>query len=80
MPDLPGQSHTSTGPGGWGYDPRMRVSLAVLAVSAVACVTPRSSTHEGATELPFMEDNYSQALSQARARRVPLFVDAWAPW
>ena len=30
--------------------------------------------------LPFIEDDYGRALSEARARRVPLFIDAWAPW
>jgi tetratricopeptide (TPR) repeat protein len=30
--------------------------------------------------LPFIDDDYGRALSEARARGVPLFVDAWAPW
>lgn len=30
--------------------------------------------------LPFVEDNYTQALAQARQRNVPLFVEVWAPW
>src|ERR1700722_8475033 len=30
--------------------------------------------------LPFIENDYARALAEARARRVPLFVDAWAPW
>lgn len=30
--------------------------------------------------LPFVEDDYAAALAQARARRVPLFIEAWAPW
>jgi hypothetical protein len=30
--------------------------------------------------LPFIEDDYSRALSEARSRKLPLFVDAWAPW
>jgi tetratricopeptide (TPR) repeat protein len=28
----------------------------------------------------FVEDDYDRALAEARARHVPLFVDAWAPW
>jgi tetratricopeptide (TPR) repeat protein len=31
-------------------------------------------------QLPFIENDYGLAVSEARARRVPLFVDAWAPW
>jgi thioredoxin-like negative regulator of GroEL len=27
-----------------------------------------------------VEDRYQSALDEARARKVPLFVDAWAPW
>jgi hypothetical protein len=33
-----------------------------------------------APSLPWMEDSYSKALEQARARHVPLFVEVWAPW
>jgi len=27
-----------------------------------------------------VSDDYAKALAQARARGVPVFVDAWAPW
>lgn len=30
--------------------------------------------------LSFIEDDYARALAEARARALPLFVDAWAPW
>ena len=30
--------------------------------------------------LPFIDDDYPKALAQARARQVPLFIEAWAPW
>jgi len=30
--------------------------------------------------LPFIDNDYSKALAQAKKRNVPLFVDAWAPW
>ncbi len=30
--------------------------------------------------LPFIEDNYPTALAEARARKLPLFIEAWAPW
>ena len=41
-----------------------------------------SAHHKGATPaaLPFIQDDYSQALMQARERKLPLFIDAWAPW
>jgi hypothetical protein len=30
--------------------------------------------------LPFIDDDYAGALSQARARKLPLFIESWAPW
>jgi len=30
--------------------------------------------------LPFLSDDYPAALAEARAREVPIFVEAWAPW
>ncbi len=30
--------------------------------------------------LPFIENDYAAALARARARGVPIFVEAWAPW
>jgi len=30
--------------------------------------------------VPFVEDDYARALQQARARQVPIFLEAWAPW
>lgn len=32
------------------------------------------------TVLPFIEDDYGRALAEARARNLPLFIEAWAPW
>jgi tetratricopeptide (TPR) repeat protein len=30
--------------------------------------------------LPFINDDYPRAIAEARARNLPLFVEAWAPW
>jgi len=30
--------------------------------------------------VPFVQDDYAKALADARARGVPLFIEAWAPW
>jgi hypothetical protein len=32
------------------------------------------------TALPFIEDDYGRALAFARAKNLPLFIEAWAPW
>jgi endonuclease YncB( thermonuclease family) len=33
-----------------------------------------------ASSLPFVEDDYGRALAEARARKLPLFIESWAPW
>jgi len=50
------------------------MSLLVTA-ALLATLAP---THRSA--LPFIEDDYPKALGEARARSVPLFIEAWAPW
>lgn len=30
--------------------------------------------------LPFIADDWPKAVALAKARKVPLFVEAWAPW
>jgi len=50
--------------------------IAVLLL--MSCLAPLAAS---ATEvLPFIDDDYSKALSLSRARHVPIFVEAWAPW
>ena len=48
---------------------RKLVLAAVLALAA-----------SPAMALPFVENDYAKALATARAKGVPIFVDAWAPW
>ena len=33
-----------------------------------------------AGSLPWIENDYARALDAAKTRRVPLFVEVWAPW
>jgi len=30
--------------------------------------------------LPFIHDNYPKALAEAKQRKMPIFVECWAPW
>ncbi|HSP78351.1 MAG TPA: thioredoxin family protein, partial [Myxococcaceae bacterium] len=56
--------------------------LGLLACTSTGTATrsePPASAHAQAP-LPFIEDDYPGALSAAKARGVPLFVDTWAPW
>ena len=48
------------------------ILLAALAPSAVASAMPGP--------LPFIADDYPRARAEANRRKVPLFVDIWAPW
>jgi hypothetical protein len=44
-----------------------------MTASAAGATAPRSA-------VPFIEDDYPGALAQARAKKLPIFVEAWAPW
>lgn len=33
-----------------------------------------------APALPWIADDYTRAVAQAKVRRVPIFVESWAPW
>lgn len=47
------------------------ITLAVLALAQGGLA---------ATSLPMVRDDYTMALAEARARQLPLFIEAWAPW
>jgi hypothetical protein len=50
--------------------------MSVLATAALLLAL--APAHKGA--LPFIEDDYPRALAEARKRKLPLFIEAWAPW
>ena len=50
--------------------------LAALAGPATGTVT----TSGKKPVLPFIADDYARALTEARARKVPIFIESWAPW
>jgi hypothetical protein len=39
-----------------------------------------SAASLSAAVLPFIEDDYPRALAESRSRKLPIFVEAWAPW
>ena len=55
------------------------LSLFPLVFSLAAAASP-TATPPAKKVLPFLEDDYQRALSEARARAKPLFIEAWAPW
>ena len=50
-----------------------RVSLLCVLLGSAAPLVAGPS-------LPFIEDDYARALAEARSRKLPLFVESWAPW
>jgi hypothetical protein len=50
--------------------------LLLLTSAALGAALPQST----APVLPFIEDDYDQALALARQKKLPIFVEAWAPW
>ena len=55
--------------------PTRAAALALSGALALVSVAPAARREV----LPWVED-YSKALAQARAKNVPIFVEAWAPW
>lgn len=47
---------------------------------AAASVLPGAGSAEPRPAVPFIADDYPGALAQARAKKLPIFVEAWAPW
>jgi hypothetical protein len=57
----------------------MKPILSILLLAA--CCTPALGAGAPKTEaLPFLQDDYPKALSEARAKKLPIFAEAWAPW
>lgn len=70
---------------------RLLVLLAGFVMAGCAATAPRDRTAApvaGPAEihgsqnggLPFISDDYPKALAEARARKLPIFIEAWAPW
>ena len=49
-------------------------SLAAAGAFGAETAAPRPSA------LPFIEDDLPRAQALARSKKLPLFVEAWAPW
>ena len=59
----------------------MRALAAGLALAAAALLAADAAASTSRPPaLPFIDDDYGRALSEARSRKLPLFVEAWAPW
>jgi len=52
-----------------------KLLMRLLPLALAMPVLAATSSH-----LPFINDNYSEALLQAKQRKLPIFVEVWAPW
>jgi hypothetical protein len=53
----------------------------MLATAGLGCGSKPGGGSAGAVAaLPFIENDYPQAVALARERNLPLFVEVWAPW
>ena len=64
----------------------LRTLALVLALGALfpaaraEAIPARASTAGPKKVLPWIEDDWTKAVATAKARKVPIFVESWAPW
>ena len=49
----------------------------LLALTLAVAITAPAAANE---VLPFVENDFTTAVARAKAKNVPIFVEAWAPW
>ena len=60
---------------------RPRTIAAIGLLCALTAITAGSRPAAAAGKvIPFIADDYAKAVAEARARKVPLFIESWAPW
>lgn len=60
---------------------RSALLMGALVAATIACVPVVADAAESPKEaLPFIEDDYGRAVREATKNKLPIFVDAWAPW
>jgi hypothetical protein len=58
----------------------LSVSGVTGSLSAAEPVSKAGARPAARKAVPFIEDDYPKALALARARKLPLFIESWAPW
>jgi len=56
-------------------DQTLMKRIRILLIFALSLVPIAASA-----ELPFIQDQYTQALAEAKQKKQPIFVECWAPW
>lgn len=59
-------------------------ALPIAAPVAAAKKPPAKSAKAAASKwepvVPFIEDDFGRALALAKERKLPVFIEGWAPW
>lgn len=50
------------------------------AIAIVVLILSSAALGASAEKLPFIQDDYLNAIKQARQNHLPVFVEVWAPW
>ena len=58
----------------------LAIPLAARAAAPASRPAKGSASEAMAKVLPWMEDDYPRAVARAKARKLPIFVESWAPW
>lgn len=58
----------------------LAAAVAFAAQPGAAAAKPAAGKPGRASVLPWIANNYADAIALAHARHVPVFVEAWAPW
>ena len=66
----------------------MRVIVLLSALLAVPATGHAAAAHTGRPAaaaawhpvVPFIHDDFGRALALAKARKLPVFIEGWAPW
>jgi hypothetical protein len=61
----------------WSAATPLLLALAAAPQALAAASAPKTAARE---VVPFIADDWPRALSEARAKNVPIFIEAWAPW
>jgi hypothetical protein len=61
----------------WKANQSVRTLLAMKRLSIVLLLSALATS---ATALPIIQDDYAKARAEAQRRRLPLFIEVWAPW
>ena len=67
----------------------MRISLLLAALLAIPAASSAAAPARHAKSVshatwrpvvPFIEDDFGRALALAKERKLPVFIEGWAPW